>query len=99
MGADGSGQLAEGDALSRSGEPFRVAPHLVEPHSQLEPEGDGLGVDTVGAADHQRVFVLSGTPAQGTYQVVDLLREQVRGVGELQAGRGVPHVACGEPEV
>ena len=59
-GADGSGELAHAHVFGGAAKARDVALGLGVPVGQLESEGDGLGVDAVGAADHGRVFELPG---------------------------------------
>ena len=55
-GADGSGNFADAQILRRIREARDVAQHLVIPQSELEAEGNRLGMNAVGAADLHGVF-------------------------------------------
>src|SRR5436190_1314789 len=57
VGADGAGDLADGDLLLCLRKAVDVAAHLVVPGGELEAEGGGLGVDAVAAAQAARVLV------------------------------------------
>ena len=64
VGADGAGELAHARRPRRRRRSrSRCAAHLDRPAGQLEPEGGGLGVDAVRAADDRRVAVLLGPVA------------------------------------
>ena len=52
-----------------------VALRLRVPVGQLEAEGDGLGVDAVGASDHGRVLELPGAALQHFGEALQILRE------------------------
>ena len=53
--------------------------------SELEAEGDGLGVDAVAAADGRRHLVLEGAVLQRGQHLVDIGEQEVGGAG--RAGR------------
>src|SRR5437773_5903205 len=65
VGADGAGDLANGDLLLGLCEAVGVAAHLVVPGGKLEAEGGGLGVDAVAAAHADRVLVLLCADGEG----------------------------------
>ena len=62
---------------------------------ELQPEGGGLGVDAVAAADARRQLVLQRPPLQRRQHQVDVLEQQVGGARQLHRQRGVEHVGRG----
>ena len=76
-----------------------VALQLAGPVGQHQAKGGGLGVDAVGAPDHDRVFELVGALLQNVSQARQPLPEQVVGLAHQQRGGGVEHVGAGEAVV
>ena len=66
---------------------------------ELEPEGGGLGVDGVAAADRRRELVLEGALLQRCQQLVDIGQQQVGGAHQLDVEAGVEDVGGGEAGV
>ena len=66
----------------RSRSRFRAGLHV--PHGDLEPEGRGLGVDTVGAAHRQGVAVPEGQRRQRRAQPLQARDQQIGGLAQLQ---------------
>ena len=62
---------------------------------QFQPECGRFGVDAVAAADGQRVFVLHRPGLQRRHDRVDVLQQDVGGLGQLHRQRGVQHVGAG----
>ena len=58
--ADGAGELADAEVFGGGVEAGEVALHLGVPEEELEAEGGGFGVDSVGAADDGGVFKFEG---------------------------------------
>jgi hypothetical protein len=81
--ADRARQLSDAHVLARPLETRAVASHLLVPERELETERDRLGVDAVRAADHHRVAMLEGAPAQRRAQRVDARDQEVRRLDEL----------------
>jgi hypothetical protein len=94
-----SGEPAHGDGGPGPAQALHVAPGLGVPDSRLETEGGGLGMDTVGAADHQRVLVAPGQVPEGPPQPFLAHDQEVGSVPELQGQRGVPDVHGGQAHV
>ena len=65
VGANGAGDLAIVDLLSRRLQVLDALPDIVDPNCQLEPERDRFRVDSVGAAGHESVFVLDRPAGDG----------------------------------
>ena len=62
---------------------------------ELEPEGRGLGMDAVRAADGRRQLVLEGAALQRSQEPVDICDQQIGGPHQLHAEAGVEHVRRG----
>ena len=58
VGADGAGELADGELVEGRGEAGKVAVSLKGESGQSQAEAGGLGVDAVGAAHAEGVAVL-----------------------------------------
>ena len=58
-GADSARELPDSDGVPGGDEARAVALHLGIPEGELHPEGHGLRVDAVGAADHDGALVVS----------------------------------------
>ena len=91
-GADGAGDLADRGLVERALEPHALAPHLLAEDQQLEPEGGGLGVHAVGAADAGRVAELERARAQHGVRRSTPASSRRAGVADLERQRGVDHV-------
>ncbi len=63
-GADGAGKLADAHSSAAASKRVDVALRLGVPVRQFEAEGDGFGVDAVGAADHGSVLEFPGATLQ-----------------------------------
>ena len=79
--ADGAGELADAHVFGGGLEAGDVALHLGIPVGELEAEGDGLGVDAVGAADHGGVFELPGAAFEDFGEALQILRDDLRRPG------------------
>ena len=69
------------------------------PVGELEAEGDGLGVDAVGAADHGSVFELPGAAFEDFGKALEVVRDDLRGLADEQGLRGVDDVVGGQTVV
>ena len=94
-GADRAGDRAGRDLLARGDQPLAGAGELGIGIGELQPEGDRLGMDAVGAADGRRHLVLEGAPLQRRQHLVDVGEQQVGGAGQLHVEAGVEHVGRG----
>ena len=94
-GADGARQRAGRHLLARRDQPLLGAVELGVGVSELQAEGDGLGVDAVAAADGRRHLVLERAALQGGEQGVDIGNEEVGGARQLHVEAGVEHVRGG----
>ena len=90
-GAHRAGDLADPQVLGGGAQARQVAPGLLIPDGQLEPEGDGLGVDAVGAADLHGVLEFQGAPLQHFAQVLQAADQDGGGLLQVAApGRYPP---------
>ena len=76
-------------------QPLAVAQEGREVARELHAEGRGFGMDSVAAADRERVPVLEGALLQGRQQLVDVGEQDVGGLRELHGEAGVEHVGGG----
>ena len=99
VGAHGTGDLARGQVGRGRPESSARPIQLEGPGGQLEPEGDGLGVDAVRAAHHQGAGVDPCAGHDGGDGSVQAGQDEVGRGAALQGQRGVHDVAAGEPVV
>ncbi len=97
--ADRAGHLADRDRFPRPNESDPVASELQRPERQLAAEGDGLGVDPVGAPGHGGVAMLMCPRDDGDFEPVDLAQDQIAGAHHGDRQPGVDHVVRREPVV
>ena len=99
VGADGAGDLPDGDLRRRRREAGPRAAHLVDEVGELDAEGERLRVDPVGAAHHHGEPVPLGLLDQRRDERLGVLVDDTRGVAELGGERGVDDVRRGQAEV
>lgn len=97
--ADGAGDFAEVDAGSGFAEAGDVALIFGEPVGDLEAEGDGLGMDAVGAADLGRVLEFVGADVEDFAEEDEVALDEARGVAEEEGLSGVDDVVGGHAVV
>ena len=98
-GADGAGNACRSRSRAGGGEPFAGAREFRIGDRELEPEGGGLGVDAVRAADGERVLVLLGAALERLHQALDVCDQQIGAARELDCEAGVEHVGRREARV
>ncbi len=98
-GADRAGDRACRDLLAGGDEARARAVELGIGARELEPEGGGLGVDAVRAADGGRQLVLEGAAPERGEQLVHVGDQKVGGAHELHVEAGVEHVRRGHAGV
>ncbi len=96
---DRARELADRDRRAGPAEPVDVAPGLGVPHSDLETEAGGLGVDPVRSPDRQRVLVAQRENAEGLLQPLLAGDQEIDGISQLERSGRVPHVTRGEADV
>ncbi len=84
--------LAHRHRLQRRAQHSLAPAQLVVPDGELEPEGDRLGVDAVGAADHHRVLVLQRPRLDHRAQVRHAFEQQFARLLDLAGQGGVQQV-------
>ena len=97
--SDRAGELAYAHVFGGGLEASDVALRLGIPVGDLEAEGDGLGVDAVGAADHGRVFEFPGAALEHLGEALQILRDDFRGLVDQQGLRGVDYIVGSESVV
>src|ERR1700761_5089169 len=95
-GSHRTGELADTHLLGRIVEADQVALDLGIPVEQLEAEGSGLGVNSVGTADGGRVLELERSSLEHIGQNENAFAYQQGGILDLQRLRGVNDVVRGE---
>src|SRR5580698_9059899 len=95
-GAYGSRELAYAEVFGCGVEAGEVALHLGVPEEELEAEGGGLGVDSVGAADDGCVLELEGALFEGVGERDDAGADDGGGFAELEGLCCVDYVGGGE---
>ncbi len=79
--SDRAGELSYAHVFGGGHEARDVALGLGIPVGDFESEGDGLGVDAVGAADHGSVFELPGAALEDFGEALQILRDDLRKPG------------------
>jgi hypothetical protein len=54
-----------------------ISLHLLDPEGELEAEGDGLGVNAMGAPHHHSIFVFNRLFFEYLNEVSNVLAQQV----------------------
>ena len=99
VGADGAGELADGDAWLEGLESLERAAKLVVHQRHLETERRRLGVDAVAASDHRGELVparLGGNDFAQAFHVGD---ENLHRLTHLHGKCGVDDIAARQPKV
>ena len=91
-GSDRPGNGAGGDFLAGAYQALACAGKLGIGIGKLHPEGRGLGMNAVAAADGERVAMLEGAALQGLEQLIEIGEQEIAGAGKLHAETGVEHV-------
>src|SRR5579863_734675 len=101
MGEDShrAGELSYAHILGGSFESSDVALRLGIPVGDFESEGDGLGVDPVGAADRGRVFEFPGAALEDLGETLQIFFYDLGGLTNQEGLRGVDYVVGGEAVV
>ena len=89
VGAHRTGDLAHRRGLRGPQQPLAVALHLLVPDQELAAEGDGLGVDAVGAADGRQVLVGEGLFQQDFFQRLAILARTTASDSWMSSDRAV----------
>ena len=93
--ADGSGNFAEGNFPGSLAKAVDVALIFGEPVGDFEAEGDGLGVNAVGAADLRGVLEFVGAQVEDLAEEDEVAFDDAGSVAEEECLRGVDDVIGG----
>lgn len=95
VGADSARDGAEGNILAGVLKTIQIALELPGPRAKLHAEGHRLGVDTMSAAGTERIALLKGATLANLAELLDVLDDQVAGLGELVAQSRVAQIGAG----
>src|SRR3989441_7298039 len=98
-GADRPGELSYTHVLRRVLKTRDIALRFGIPVGQLDSKSNRLGVDTVGAADHGRVFELPGAAFQDLGELLKTRGDDFRSLPDEQSLSGVDNVIGGQSVV
>ncbi len=59
-----------------------ISLHLLVPDGKLVAEGDRLGMDAVGTADHNRILKFESAPFEDCQESIDIGDNEIRGLDE-----------------
>ena len=97
--ADSTRDGTEGNVLAGVLETVQIALELPGPRAKLHAEGHRLGVDAMSTAGAERVALLEGTALADLAEFLDVLDNQVTGLGELVAQSRIAQVGAGHAVV
>lgn len=98
-GADGAGEFAEAEVFGGGAEAEEGAAGFVPPEGEFKAEGDGFGVDAVGASDGDGVLELVGAALEDVEEAEQSGVEKGSGFFELEGLGGVYHIVRSESEM
>ena len=93
--ADSARDSTEGNILAGVLKTIQIALELPGPRAKLHAEGHRLGVDAMSAAGTERVALLKGATLANLAELLDILDDQVAGLGELVAQGRVAQIGAG----
>ena len=85
----------EGNVLAGVLKTIQIALEFPCPRAKLHTKGHRLGVDAMGAAGTERVALLKGATLANLAELLDVLDDQVAGLGELVAQSRVAQIGAG----
>ena len=85
----------EGNILAGVLKTIQIALEFPGPRAELHAEGHRLGVDAMSAAGTERVALLKGATLANLAELLDVLDDQVAGLGELVAQSRVAQIGAG----
>ena len=97
--ADCAGQLADAHPFDGPSEPVAVTVELERPTGELCSEGDRLGVDAVGSADHRGRTLLVGSANHGCKRVAHARENERARLPYLERQSRVEHVGRRQAEM
>ncbi len=98
-GSDGAGSLAHAQVFSGGADALQVAFRFLIPDGDLETEGDGLGMDSVGPADLDGVLKLECAALEDGLQRFQVAEDDGGGLLQEERLRGIDDVVGGEAVV
>ena len=98
-GADGPGNLADGDNLVDTFEAFQRTAELIMHQGQLEAEGGRLRMNAMAAADARGELVFARARGNGLERRLHIRDENLGTLLHLDGVAGVAHIAAGEAEM
>ena len=99
VSADGTRDGTEGNVLAGVLKTIEVALEFPCPRAKLHTEGHRLGMDAMGAAGAERIAFLEGATLADLTEFLDVLDNQVTGLGELVAQSRIAQVGAGHAVV
>ena len=93
--ADSARDGTKGNILAGVLKTIQIALELPGPRAKLHAEGHRLGVDAMSAAGTERVALLKGATLANLAELLDVLDDQVAGLGELVAQGRVAQIGAG----
>ena len=99
QGSHGAGKLAHAHILGGAFEALDVSLRLGIPISQLEAEGNWLGVNAVGAANHRDILELPGAAFEHFGKPFEIGSNDGRCLPDEQSLCGIDHVVGSEAPV
>ena len=95
VSSDRAGDGADGDFLAGGFEALLCAFEGGVVAREFQAEGCRFGVDAMGAADAERVFMFLCPAFQGGQQLVEIVQQDIGGLGQLLGEAGVHHIGAG----
>ena len=99
MCTDGAGDLGNRYLGSHMTQAPNVPFHLGEPHRQFVSEGDRLRMNIVRSANHDGVPILQRALTKHRSQFLEVTKQQVHGINQLQRQSGVDYIRTGQSQV
>ena len=96
VGADGPAEHSVGDAVAGLLQALDGPAELIVHDSELQPEGDRLGMDAVAAADHRGELVLFGADGDRLAEFVQILEQDVGRLDHLDREGRIEQIGGGE---
>ena len=93
------GNFPNGNGLPGLFQPALITLALVKPDGQFQTEGDGLGMDPVGTADHHRFFMAEGLFPDRFLQGLQVVQQNIGGFFQQDGHGGVQHIGRGQSQM
>ncbi len=99
VGAHSARDGTEGNVLAGVLKTIQIALELPGPRAKLHTEGHRLGMDAMSTAGAERIALLEGATLADLAELLDVLDDQVAGLGELIAQSRIAQVGAGHAVV